>query len=91
MHELGLANCQNFLCFAKLAQEYYCNRHGYLTRHATEGRFILPKANTKVLKKPILYRTTLEWNSLPLYFVLVDSKDRVKFFLKQFRLKLQLQ
>ncbi len=66
-------------------------RNNYMTRHASEGRFILPMANTNVLRKSVLFRAILEWNSLPLYIVLTDSKERYKFLLKQFLLMVQLQ
>ena len=67
------------------------SQHNYLTRHAAEGRFILPRANTNVLKKSVLFRAILEWNALPLYIVLTNSKERYKFLLKQFLLMVQQQ
>lgn len=39
--------------------------HGYATRHASEGRFLIPRANTNFLKCTFIYRAVKEWNLLP--------------------------
>lgn len=65
--------------------------HGYLTRHPTGARFVLPKAKINVRKKFVLYRTIVGWNSSILYFVLENSKVRYKFLLQQFLIMMQQQ
>ena len=54
------------------------------TRYATEGRFILPKANYNIGQKTVAYRGMVKWNAIPLHIVKEQSKDRFKMVLKQY-------
>lgn len=58
-------------------------QHEHQTRHATEGRFILPRANTCSIQKTVIYRAMERWNSLPVYIVHENTKERFKMLLKQ--------
>ncbi len=43
--------------------------HEYVTRRATEGRFLLPYAKTNVLKCTVTFRAIQLWNPTPVSFI----------------------
>lgn len=48
--------------------------HDYHTRHATRGRFTLPKVKTSMVKNTAMYRALVTWNSLPEHIFQENSK-----------------
>lgn len=59
------------------------DRHGYSTRHATGGNFILPKARTNAIKRTVMYRAMFEWNLLQRNVTQENGKIRFKMLLKK--------
>lgn len=57
--------------------------HDYHTRHATGGRFSLPKVKTSMVKNTAMYRALVTWNSLPEHIIQENIKNRFKISLKQ--------
>ena len=66
------------------------DEHGYNTRHATEGRFILPKVKTNKMKSTVMYRAMVLWNALPGHIIQENNKYRFKELLKEHLLAKQL-
>lgn len=64
------------LCFSS-------DEHNYETRHATEGRFILPKVKTNNAKRTVMYRSMFMWNTLPGYIVNENNQHQFKVLLKR--------
>lgn len=66
------------------------DEHDYNTRHATEGRFTLPKVKTNMLKRTEVYRAMVTWNTLPGHIIQENNKTRFKILLKNHLLAEQL-
>ncbi len=58
------------------------NEHDHNTRHATEGRFTLPKVKTNMLKHTLVYRAMVTWNTLSGHIMQENGKNRFKTLLK---------
>lgn len=48
--------------------------HEYVTRRATEGRFLLPNAKNNFLRHIVLYRAMKSWNFLPRSLIRITRK-----------------
>lgn len=59
------------------------DEHHYQTRHATEGRFILPKVKTNNGKKSVIYRAMAGWNMMPSDIINANSIHQFKVLLKK--------
>ncbi len=91
--EMANGESEIHLCFVKFCQtpkilyDRLFSRfaqHDYQTRHAIEGRFILPKGNTSMMQNTVMHRAIVRWNSLPSYIANVNTKDHFKSLVKQF-------
>ena len=58
-------------------------RHGYNTRQALSGHFILPSPQTNALKKTVMYRAIAYWELLPPQLTLEKNKFSFKRKLKK--------
>ena len=58
-------------------------KHNYQTRQVSSGYLGLPKPNSELLKKTVIYRATQQWNSLPGNIKRIKSKYLFKRSIKQ--------
>ena len=59
------------------------DEHDYSTRHATEGRFTLPKVRTNKGKNTVIYRAMINWNAMPSHVIQENRKPQFKVLLKE--------
>ena len=70
------------LCFKNLIK--HSTHHEYQTRHAIEGRFNIPKVRTSYIRRTVIYRAVVGWNSLPGFIIQAKTKEGFKFKVKQY-------
>lgn len=79
--EASLLNLTRNIVITKLPNVLYqelcfsSDEHNYETRHATEGRFKLPKVKTNHGKRTVKYRSMSTWNNLPSEIINANSKN----------------
>lgn len=93
--EASLLNLTRNIVITKLPNVLYqelcfsSDEHNYETRHATEGRFKLPKVKTNHGKRTVKYRSMSTWNNLPSEIINANGKHQFKVLLKRHLLLLQ--